>query len=134
METPSYNHIVEILNHGSAQKFSSLYFVDMEYCDVNLEEYIHGSKTSVHGLQDYAVCARGSHFSFFVCAIWQQILSGVVFLHDHGKIHHDLNPRNGTKQILAFLICSIVLVTNTMVENCQIRSGIRRRDVDTQYD
>jgi serine/threonine protein kinase len=117
METPSHNHVVEIINHGSFQKFPSLYFVDMEYCDLNLEEYIRGSRTSIRGLQDYAVSALGSHFSFFICAILQQILSGVVFLHDHGRVHSDLNPRNSMKNILMSLTCSIVLVPNAVVEN-----------------
>jgi len=60
---------------------SSHYFIDMEFCDKNLEEYIH--ETS----------------NFEIDRIWsimKDISDGVSFIHSHDEVHRDLKPRNST--------------------------------------
>lgn len=101
LRQPSHNHIVMILAHGSLGECSGSYFIDMEYCDLNLDEYLHGKRTSL-GLQDYETSIKEGHVSFFICAILQQIMSGLVFIHTHDKVHRDLKPRNSTMRDIAF--------------------------------
>src|SRR5271169_6813535 len=88
----AHNHIIEILDHGSLGEHTASYFIDMEYCDINLDEYIRGVRTSIRGLMDYAKAIEQEQQSFIVCSILQQLISGLVFLHNQGKVHRDLKP------------------------------------------
>lgn len=99
----SHQHIIEILGHGSLGAHTSSYFIDMEYCDGSLHEFINGKRTSVHGLLDYEKWLENGHLSFFICAILQQILSGLIFIHDHGKVHRDLKPQNSSLILRHFI-------------------------------
>lgn len=94
LRSGSNEHIVEIIGHGSLGVHTASYFIDMEYCGINLEEWIRGENTSVIGLSEYKTLARERQLPFIVCAILQQILSGLIFIHNHGKVHRDLKPRN----------------------------------------
>ena len=99
LEQHSHEHIVAILGHGALGK-NNAYFVDMEYCDLTLNEYIRGTRTSIHGLQDYAISIQSAQGSFFICSILQQILSGLVFIHSNGKVHRNLTSQSSTKTLL----------------------------------
>ena len=90
----SHENIIEILDHGSLGEHTNLYFIDMEHCDINLSEYIHGKRCGVHGLKDFAEWINIGEVSFLICAIVQQIVRGLMFLHGHDKVHRDLKPEN----------------------------------------
>ena len=100
LKPKAHNHIVEILGHGSLGQHTSSYFIDMEYCDMNLDEYLRGT-ASVSAFPDYKTSIKEGSLSFFICAIVQEILSGLVFIHGHGKVHRDLKPQNS--KALSFL-------------------------------
>ena len=63
---------------------TTLYYIDMEYCDGNLEEYIAGRSPS-------------SQTPLTMAEVWSvmiDIAKGVEFIHDHGEVHRDLKPQN----------------------------------------
>jgi len=73
----SNKHLVAVLGVGI---IDSHYFIDMELCDRNLEEYIQTSDVEING----------------VWGIMRDITDGVAFIHSHKEVHRDLKPRNST--------------------------------------
>lgn len=90
----SHNNIVKIYQHRFLG-VNAFYFIDMEFCDTNLEEYIQCKKRGVHGLMDWDIAIETGHREFIICGIMQQIISGLKYIHDQGEVHRDLNPQNG---------------------------------------
>ena len=74
----------------------------MELCDCNLDEYIRGEKTPPRLIAWKTVIAN-EEGPFFVCYIMHEIASGLRFIHDHGKVHRDLNPQNSTPPFISSL-------------------------------
>jgi serine/threonine protein kinase len=82
---------------------SAIYFIDMELCTINLEEYIQGSKIGVRGLIDWQTAGKEGQRQFLIFAIMQQLLSGLAFIHDHDEVHRDMAPQNGISLICRLL-------------------------------
>jgi hypothetical protein len=60
-------HIVEILGHGSLGEHTESYFIDMEYCECNLDEYIRGmprSEIPIPALMTYATAIKEDIYPF----------------------------------------------------------------------
>ena len=87
-------HIVEILGHGSLGQHTASYFIDMEYCDIDLDEYIRGKRPAPPPLLEYDTAVKDGQLPLIICAIIQEILSGLIFIHKQGKVHRDLKPQN----------------------------------------
>ena len=73
-------NIVAVFRHGEFSN-NALYYFDMELCAANLEQ---------HRLLNEATLT-----TIEICHILRQIAGGVAFIHDCGKVHRDLKPRNG---------------------------------------
>ena len=69
----------------------------MELCNINLEEYILGSKIGIKGLIDWDIAGREGQRQFLIIAIMQQLLSGLAFIHRHDEVHRDMAPQNGIR-------------------------------------
>lgn len=89
----SHLNIIHLLDHGVLVD-KSVYFIDMELCDISLEQYMNGTSAIMgfHRLQDWKKLEPNI---FLITAIMQQLLSGLAFIHKSGKVHRDLNPKNG---------------------------------------
>lgn len=92
------DHIVTVLRHGPLAN-SSYVYLDMELCDLNLDQYIR--KDWDPGMEE-----KVPHFTnrdelgpvIKAAQIWNimaDISSGVAFIHSRAEIHRDLKPRNG---------------------------------------
>jgi len=69
--------------------------IDMEYCELSLDEYVKGKKTGIHGLQDWAQVQIQGLRDFIILAITQQILSGLAAIHNSTTEHGCLTMNNG---------------------------------------
>lgn len=74
-----------------------LYFIDMELCDLNLDEYIYRSVPPVSS-ESIPYFIRNVPPPLKAQQIWnimRQIASGVEHIHNLNLVHRDLKPANG---------------------------------------
>lgn len=71
-----YQNIIEVFNIGEFPD-SSPAFIDMESCDMNLDEYNKSSPSKLHKFD-----------------VIKQICNGPVFIHSHSEVHRDLKLKN----------------------------------------
>ena len=76
--------------------------LDSEFCETNLEDYINGVGSGF-GLMSWADARSQGKDIFLIVAIFQQLLSGVSFIHSHDQIHGFLSPDKSN----SFLITSL---------------------------
>ena len=67
-------------------------FIDMELCDLNLEEYNRCTWTMIQAAHWIPPGFR----ELEVWNIMKQIAAGLAFIHNHRLVHRDLKLRNGT--------------------------------------
>lgn len=81
------------------------YILDMELCQFNLDEYIHGERsTLLEALGplswEFVVVDRSDKFLLpQIENIWTialHVADGLAFIHGFGQVHRDLKPRNST--------------------------------------
>jgi len=85
-----HKNIVEVFKLGEFAD-SSYFFIDMELCDINLENYNKSVWTM-------SLLADDESQRFREMVMWDimtQISNGVSFIHGQGEVHRDLKPLNG---------------------------------------
>lgn len=93
-------NLIRVLKHAWLN--DERYYIDMEMCILNLEDYILGDFKSVFGISKYldphsTKCDLGC---LSLWAILQSIANGLAFIHSHGELHRDLKPRNGNSHCI----------------------------------
>jgi serine/threonine protein kinase len=102
----AHKNIVAILGHGELDN-SSLYFIDMELCDLSLETYIHRveppnqSESIPYFIRD----AEPPLTALQICNVMIDIVSGLKYIHSHNEVHRDLKPANS-------IMCSLSLTNS----------------------
>jgi len=96
-----HTNMIQYIDHGAIVPDS--YFIDMELCHINLNQYINGTE-SISGVHGLPAWNKEDPDIFLIIAILQQLLSGLAFMHKEDKVHRDLDPKNGK----ALLSCSRV--------------------------
>ena len=120
-------NMIQYIADGSIASNSD-YFIDMELCDFDLDQYINGA-CNVSGVHGLPVWNTDNPDIFLIIAIMQQLLSGLAFMHKEGKVHRDLDPRNSKVHHFAqYLIVSTILGNRRVVENRGFWIDIVRND------
>jgi serine/threonine protein kinase len=99
----SHTNMIQYIDDGAIVP-DSIYFIDMELCHIDLDQYINASTDSIIGVHGLPVWNKENPDIFLIIAILQQLLSGLEFMHKEDKVHRDLDPRNSK----ALLSCSRV--------------------------
>jgi serine/threonine protein kinase len=97
---------VEVLRHGE-KEYMSLYYIDMELCDLNLENYIAGHSSSTVSIEWQALQSANIHIPAnvklaMILSIMNDITDGLVFMHSRKVIHRDLKPPNSNLLLKKF--------------------------------
>ena len=92
-------NIVQVLNHGRLSN-TPYYFIDMDFCDLNLHDYIHRERLpeSSESLP-YVLRGAGSASSLQIWEIMSQIAAGVEYIHQKRHVHRDIKPANGASSL-----------------------------------
>jgi len=87
-----YTNIVQVFNYGQLNPDGAVYFIDMELCDMSLEDYLQGQELE-H--MSWAAIREQEEVLTHAYNILQQILNGLIFIHCLHEVHRDLSPANG---------------------------------------
>jgi len=108
-----HGHIVRVLRDGWLD--SRCCFIDMELCDINLEEYIHNRSPRMAEepklLNEPVFVQQDCSTSMHMLNTWiiiNHICSGVQFIHENGFSHRDIKPANGCPTHLTLADKSLV--------------------------
>ena len=86
-------NIIEVFAHGRLNPKNSMYYIDMELCDLTLQEYVKGTIT-LPTLPDWNAAKEANTIRQLILPIMGHIVNGVIFIHSHDQVHRDLKPSN----------------------------------------
>ncbi len=89
-------HIVTILQLGEFRNaHTQYYFIDMELCDLNLADFIHGPASSNPSIPSLVKNVSPPLRALQIWNVMMQIAKGLVYIHSLDVVHRDLKPANG---------------------------------------
>jgi serine/threonine protein kinase len=102
---PTHKNIVGMLKHGRFSAAFGRYFLDMELCDLNLEDHL-GQLGPTEKILPHLDHLPSWMRMQAVWRIIEDISGGVIYIHSNGEIHRDLKPQNSTYSFPMKLIFS----------------------------
>lgn len=90
----SHENIITVFRHGRLKTRHAIYFIDMEWCDTSLEDYMSGNKY-IPGLLDWSKAGIRGKIHYLLDGIMTNVLNGLIYIHDRNEVHRDLTPANG---------------------------------------
>src|SRR5277367_1332957 len=96
-ENGGHENIVTVLGYGWLDPRKERFYVDLEPCIMNLDDYVKGNIKSMLGLEKYfdPVLHERSLRCLTFWGIMKDISSGLNFMHSSHELHRDVKPRNG---------------------------------------
>lgn len=104
-----HKNIITILHYGQLPHHD-YHYIDMPLCDLNLNDYIHGSRP-VFNIESENQYPQSANIVFVekecvlrmkmqnTWTILSHIADGLKYIHEKGFAHRDLKPRNGILNI-----------------------------------
>lgn len=101
----SHRNIVSVLRHGWLNAPFACYFIDMEYCTMDLQDKMGDMQPA------FDLWRRGSTENMHrrrrmemieVVDIVANITAGLEYIHKHREVHRDLKPTNGTTNLFSY--------------------------------
>lgn len=95
---PGSENIITTFGYGRLDRRGMLYYVDMEICLCNLNDFIESGGRSILGIDTFLNAHGTDSEDVSKClSMWRimnDISRGVHFLHATHLIHRDIKPRN----------------------------------------
>lgn len=114
MCTTGHGNIVQILRHDWFSS-GSIYFIDMELCNLNLHDYIYRTQeysqyaSSFSNDSTFVVEDASTHLKLVnIWTIIDHVAQGLEFIHEKHYIHRDLKPVNSNLNNDSFTYISTV--------------------------
>jgi serine/threonine protein kinase len=90
----SHENLVAVYRYGKLPD-SPYYYIDMEFCDLNLHECIYEYERKDHsafkGLSQLDTKA--------LLQIMRDVSRGLTFIHEHKEVHRDIKPNNSNAPV-----------------------------------
>ena len=96
----THKNIVEVIRHGVLP--TSLFFLDMELCELDLETWIARKWDAriERKLPYFTVELPSRMRSWQIRGIMEDVTNGTAFIHSKREVHRDLKPRNSESLFL----------------------------------
>ena len=86
--TTAHRNIIQGFHHKHLRDYSAFFFIDMELCHVNVDEYMHGKSASMLMVWDEAIDKGWGIFVIY--RIMDHVLNGLAYIHSLDKVHRDI--------------------------------------------
>jgi serine/threonine protein kinase len=90
----AHSNIIAVLKFVTLRTPHAFYFIDMEYCDCNLYDYVVGV-SDMPGLFNWLDAGQQERMQYVINTLADDMIDGLSFVHSKDLVHRDLSPQNG---------------------------------------